>query len=421
MDFGSTELNAEVERGSNVDAPYSDMFAMVLRPLYASVASSLLTKMADAAEENTSKSGFAELASGPYFDVARFLGASSLCALDASCATFGQLNKSHLGPWRDLGTSEYHGLELERDGGFDDDLWDGKASKHGLQEGIDWKKRFCHFAKEAPTFCAPFGGPQIVSVADPDEVAYFNCRFCTDLLEEPGTHGVYLEVEVLANWDNLSMAVVDFEAGGCSSVTFSPDTGAVIHESKVKDDPRQVYGAYVQPLPTVPPGHRFHGCMGLYLFQGRIAFFRRCSPATFSDGAATSGAPGEPEEPEEEAAGNLNAMKIDAFPGGVAPWETTGFVSGLTWAEGRRLTPCLAFRDEGPYQVRVVRVGGPPPFQPEASKEPGGLAATGGRGSDARRAPQHGHGEPGWNAFDREVAPAVTNDVRVGLEWTGLP
>ena len=26
-------------------------------------------------------------------------------------------------------------------------------------------------------------------------------------------------------------------------------------------------------------------------------------------------------------------------------------------AQGRRLTPCLAFRDEGAYRVRIVRIG----------------------------------------------------------------
>merc|ERR1719253_1362384 len=141
---------------------------------------------------------------------------------------------------------------------------------------IDWKSRFRRFCAEVPTFCAPFHGPQITSVAHPDEVAYFRCRLCTDILDEGCEHGVYLEVEVCLNPDNLSMAVVDFEAGGCSSVTFSPDTGAVIRERKVREAPRKVEGAYIQPLPTVPPGRRFHGLMGLYLHRGRIAFFRRC-------------------------------------------------------------------------------------------------------------------------------------------------
>jgi hypothetical protein len=215
-----------------------------------------------------------------------------------------------------------------------------------------------------PTFCAPFGGPEIVSVAHPDEVAYFRCRLRTDILH--ASHGIYLEVEVLANPDNLSMAVVDFEAGGCSSVTFSPDTGAVIREMKVREAPRKVEGAYIQPLPMVPPGRRFHGHMGLYLHEGRLAFLRRCavSPPVEAGSSATAG-------PQE-----------------LGPWETTGFVSDLGWAKGRRLTPCLAFRDEGAYRVRVVAVGAVPPLDVEKGPE----------------------GDGGWSGFDWEVGPPALPD-----------
>jgi len=44
-----------------------------------------------------------------------------------------------------------------------------------------------------------------------------------------------------------------------------------------------------------------------------------------------------------------------------SPWESTGFISDLSWATGLRLTPCLAFRGEGAYKVRIARLGGPPP------------------------------------------------------------
>lgn len=164
----------------------------------------------------------------------------------------------------------------------------------------------------------------------PDEVAYCKCRLRTDLLEHGSEAGVYIEIEVLANPDNLSLAVVDFEAGGRSSVTFSPDTGAVIRERKVREAPRKVEGAYIQPLATTPPGRGFEGSMGLLLHAGHLAFFRRCR-----------GADGE-----------------------LGQWESTGFVTDLAWAEGRRLTPCLAFRDEGPYRVRIARVGSPPLLPP---------------------------------------------------------
>merc|ERR1712146_705712 len=137
-----------------------------------------------------------------------------------------------------------------------------------------------------------------------------------DVLDKHCTRGVYLEVEVVLNPDNLSMAVVDFEAGGCSSITFSPDTGAVIRERKVREAPRKVEGAYIQPLPTVLPGRRFHGLMGLYLHRGRLAFFRKCVSGLM------------------ETQDTFTATLERVFNGASAqlgPWETTGFISDLSW------------------------------------------------------------------------------------------
>jgi len=250
-----------------------------------------------------------------------------------------------------------------------------------------------------PTFCAPFGGPEICAVAHPDEVAYFRCRLRTDVFgSEASTRGIYLEVEVIANPDNLSMAVVDFEAGGCSSVTFSPDTGAVIRERKVREAPRKVEGAYTQPLPTVAPGKRFHGLMGLYLRQGHLAFFRRCS-AALAVGSALPGAEGRPASAAPAAANGAASVSASASASAgklLSRWETTGFVSDLAWAEGRCLTPCLAFRDEGAYRVRVVRVGPDPPIPLDC------VADARAGGGDQR--------EVGWSGFDWEVgAPAAVD------------
>jgi len=296
-----------------------------------------------------------ELAEGPYFVLSLMLDATSLCRADAACRLLFTLNRAHIGPWRALGASVFDGLELERDGLFEQPASMLNAAERGGRKHIriDWKGRFRRFRADVPTFCAPFDGPEITSVAHPDEVAYFRCRLCTDVLEHPCAHGMYLEVDVQANPDNLSMAVVDC---GCSSVTFSPDTGAVMRERKVREAPRKVEGAYTQPLTTMPPGQRFHGLMGLYLFGSSLAFFRRCGGGS-GDGAMTE----------------------------LGAWETTGFVSDLSWAEGRRLTPSLAFRGEGAYSVRIVRVGTQPPL-------PVG----------------HPSGDPqsavGWSGFDWEVS-----------------
>lgn len=268
----------------------------------------------------------------PYFAAVALLDPTSLCRLDATSRTLNAMNRSHIGPWRSYGVKNFEGLELERHGTFDQSTG-SKGS--GKSARLDWKGRFALFRKEVPLFCPPFDGPEITEAKRPDEVAYFQCRLRTDILDTESSEGVYIEVEVLQNPDNLSMAVVDFEAGGCSSVTFSPNTGAVIRERKVREAPRKVEGAYVQPLAMVPSGRRFHGLMGLYLRGGRLAFFRRCDP---SPGDANHGEPGQ--------------------------WETTGFISDLLWAEGRRLTPCLALRDAGAYRVRIVRVCTNPPNMP---------------------------------------------------------
>lgn len=413
---------------------------------------------AGAATPAPERPSLAELAEGPYFVLALLLDAQTLCATDASCRLLRQLNRACIGPWRALGATVFHGLELEREGVFEQPASStgqrsggqesGSDSERGHGNGggrklarIDWKGRFHHFRTDVPTFCAPFSGPEIGTVAHPDEVAYFRCRLCTDVLgDKTLQRGVYFEVEVLANPDNLSFAVVDFEAGGCSSVTFSPDTGAVIRERKVREAPRKVEGAYIQPLPTVPPGKRFHGLMGLYLHKGRLAFFRRCdvsetgtdklgtdaaAAALQGDGPEQPAAAGDAVAPAEAggAAAPVGAASVPPSLGGpeplvaaatpgvwhangtngatgssiqmqLGPWETTGFVSDLGWAEGQRLTPCLAFRDEGAYRVRVVRVGSEPPL-PQARWN----------------VPDSSDGIVAWSGFDWEVGATAGADA----------
>mmetsp|Transcript_95149 Transcript_95149/g.268853 ORF Transcript_95149/g.268853 Transcript_95149/m.268853 type:complete len:396 (-) Transcript_95149:160-1347(-) len=280
-----------------------------------------------------------DLPEGPCLNATMYLDACSLCKVDTTCRFYRALNQSHFGPWRVLGARAFHGVELERDGVYE--LAEGPRSpvlRGNKCSRLDWKGRYWRFKKELPTFRPPFHGQEIKSVGNPDEVAYCRCMLRADVLamnevvvDGGARGGVYIEIEVVSNPDNLSLAVVDFEAGGHSSVTFSPDTGAVIRERKVQEVPRQVQGSYIQPLPATLPGRRFEGFVGLYLYEGRLAFLRRC--ATDETG----------QQP---------------------PWETTGFVTDLGWAEGRCLTPCLAFRDEGEYHVKIVRVGSQPPLAP---------------------------------------------------------
>lgn len=272
------------------------------------------------------------LEDGPYFVVLSFLDANSLAAADAACQTFRTLNMLAGGPWQDLGTELFRGLELEDEGTFQGE---GPCADPDCAARVDWRGRFARFRWALPSFRAPFNGPEIHCVEQADEIAYCRCRLRADILSRYLNTGIYLEVEVITNPDNVSVAVVDFEAGGCSSVTFSPDTGAVIRERKVREVPRKVEGAYIQPLATITAGQGFEGCMGVYLSGGNLAFFRR-----------------------HYRHGDDNQVSL-------GPWETTGFVTDLSWAEGARLTPCLAFRNEGSYRVRMVCVGHSPPILPE--------------------------------------------------------
>jgi len=285
-----------------------------------------------AAIEHPAQVMLQELAEGPYLHIASKLDHTALCQVDVTCRLYRTLNRANAGPWRSLGANAFHAVELERDGLFEP-LQDDPSSSSRKYARVDWKSRYARFVAEACSFRSPFHGAEITAIRHPDEVAYCRCRVRADLVESHTKNGLYLELEVLSNPDNLSLAVVDFEAGGRSSVTFSPDTGAVIRERKIREAPRKVEGEYIQPLSTRTPGQHFQGFMGLFLHSGHLAFFRRCK----SDACC----------PEGEK------------------WETTGFITDLAWAQGKRLTPCLAFRDEGKYHVRIAKIGCQPPLVPE--------------------------------------------------------
>jgi len=316
-----------------------------------------------ASGEDRDRASLAELSEGPYFIIAMMLDVGGLCRSDATCRLLRALNRANAGPWRTLGARVFRGMELDREGIFEaaEELATSPAQGFRKHARVDWKGRYAHYRNEVPTFRPPFIGREITSVINPDEVAYGRCRLRSDLLDVTSDAGVYLEVEVLTNPDNLSLAVVDFEAGGRSSVTFSPDTGAVIRERKVRESPRKVEGAYIQPLSTTRPGRRFQGSVGLYILSGHLAFFRRCAqqPDPSSADSPSRGSRGA----QDQAAPGGKAQKASA-PVELGPWESTGFITDLTWAEGRRLTPCLAFRDEGMYHVRVARFGNDPPQPP---------------------------------------------------------
>jgi len=159
----------------------------------------------------------------------------------------------------------------------------------------------------------------IPSTHSDDEIVYFNLRFTSK------GNPVYVEITVEENIDNFSFSLVDFDANGRSSITFSPETGVIIKERKNLELPGKVEGLFSFPLkPTGNSDNRFTGRIGLYASDGKIAFFRQCKSSYI--------------------------------------WETTNFSTRLSWLEAGIFTPCVAFRDKGDYVVSISRVGREPPI-----------------------------------------------------------
>lgn len=285
------------------------------------------------------------LADGPYFVIASWLDASDLSSIDATCQQLCHLNAEPGGPWRGIGSSAFFGMELDVPGGFFSFDSEHRYSRQPKPGRPNWKFRYNLFHSETPTFSAPFWGKEILEVQHPDEVAYCRCRLRTDVLVEQPERGVYVEMNVRANADNLSLALVDFDGGGRSSVTFSPETGAVLRERKVRESPRAIEGTYMHFLPSAPQGDRFEGIMGLYLQNGHIAFFRK-----WANGSA----------PTQDIA--LTRAGVQDANANEASWETTGFCTDLRWAFGPRLSLCLAFRDAGQYNVCITKMCHEPPI-----------------------------------------------------------
>lgn len=277
------------------------------------------------------------------------LDAASLRATDATCKSFQSMNRS-LCLYRVLGAAKFAGMEVDERSMFEKPISSrslrstaernpavmanptpqgaGRVQEEANKEvrrkhQTNWKIRYAHFCRDVYEFRAPFDPLLITNVLTPDEVAYTKARLRADFLAVNPEVAIYMEFDVRANADNLSLALVDFDEGGKSSVTFSPDTGAVIKETKVQESPRRVQGSYIQPVK--PNFTKFEGKMGMYIHNSSIAFYRKYNNQA---------------------------------------WETTGFCVKFDWASGKRLTPCLAFRDEGKYCTNITNVSQTPPFEP---------------------------------------------------------
>jgi len=232
--------------------------------------------------------------------------------------------------WQAMGRCSFTGLTFRL--GNEREWWGDPTSDPGCYEESqeetyrEWKKRYLRTCVHLGRFRHPHDVPDgvIRHVARDDTVARTKFRVRGKVCGFPPFAPLYWEVSITANCDNNSLALDDFEFGGKSSVTFSPDTGAVIKEHKVREFPRRVEGSYLRALSDLKTP-RFRGKVGVYVAKGYIAFFRK------------------------------------PYGGG---WQSTGFVCDFSWAKDACACPGIAFRDRGKYTVTTSCIGGIPPFQP---------------------------------------------------------
>ena len=182
------------------------------------------------------------------------------------------------------------------------------------------------------SFRAPFNHRRLHSVPLSDDVAYCNAKICVEKLKLlPPGHGFYIEFAIYNVSDNLSISLVDFDGNGNSSLTFSPDTGAVICETKGPG--RRLSGNYACVLPGVPYfGKKHQGLLAIFVSRdGKIMFMR------YAHG-----------------------------------WDSTGYVSNCDWVQGGVITPCIAFRKPGKYDVTVncAKVTEEPPHVTSTQHKP---------------------------------------------------
>ena len=227
--------------------------------------------------------------------LATFVGFLDLCALESiSRSIYNSVRLS--GTWRTL---------AEKDLGI------FESRNHP----ICCEKRL-YFQKLASVkaFRKPFNDRRVNLVPLSDDVAYCNAIVSLYRLKAlPPGQGFYIEFAVKDISDNLSVSLVDFDGNGNSSLTFSPDTGAVICETKAPGEP--LSGNYACVLPGAPHfGKKNEGLLAIFISNtGEIMFLRNSDDA----------------------------------------WASTGYVCGTDWVQGGLATPCIAFRRPGKYDVKI--------------------------------------------------------------------
>jgi len=268
--------------------------------------------------------------SNVYYQITLWLGANELCQLDAACKEINAWNEE---TWHTLGEHTFQGLQIGAQGLS----WLPTPKRSQLPKGSLRYKTLWDLAHSFISDQVGRSGRREkfgrnIVWADESSVAYLDFIVDAESLKDSSS-GLYLEFDVLHNAENVSLAV-EYVAGSpgdtdpVASMTFAPDNGCVLVE-KAETSSSSLEGRYLHVLPGIPETDRFHGLMGLILCRDHIAYFR--------------------------------AVR-DLDSGLLKPKEHTGLIPLPPHChKPQKLKPCLAFRDAGPYQIKIVEVCRLPP------------------------------------------------------------
>lgn len=173
-------------------------------------------------------------------------------------------------------------------------------------------------SKRKRAFRAPFRGSHIKRVKEPNSVAYLALPVRLSKLRslENPSLGLYAEFEISSNPDSFSLSLVDFDGNGSSSLSFNPETGVLIQETKSTRS-GSVYGSFARALPQ-------SNCFASTA-QTRVSVF-------------------------VSRESNIEFFRYDPS----SSWERTGSMS-TEWVAGDLVTPCIAFRNPGAYRIKLEK------------------------------------------------------------------
>jgi len=226
------------------------------------------------------------------------LDGAALCHLDATCKTVLAAHKAPTSTWQLEGFRMFNGISLfatstqrpltasnDLKTNFEDSLTSFDEFARTSSSTADWKALCASFHDECTTTEKREQDPV-------DRIVCCQCRINTDKLIGNTALGIYLEVEDCGQADGLFLGVRSHMEPGVNSLMFSPARGTLqevwLEEKWSESKFHRIRTRSAVILPSMSHSSNFSGRAGIYLYNGRVAFFRRYHNTTCDSSWETS-------------------------------------------------------------------------------------------------------------------------------------